>query len=257
MGFDLVTFFAQIVNLFVLVWLLKRFLYRPILEVIEKRQQEIRNTVQAAENMRLASEKERKKWEKEKQIYETEHQKELSQISQELEEKRKEGLAEIKSSLQRQRLKMQNDLLAEMSALHTDIGHFIATDFMHLAGVALKDLSGCCPLDQALNLFLKKIRSLDKKEVKKINIIIQKQNLIFINSSETLSKKQIEETTHILQKMFDIPSRCKIKFNTVPELILGVEMRTGDVSLDWNIKAYLDILNANLDATMANLTAEK
>ena len=38
MGFDLVTFVAQIVNLFVLVWLLKRFLYRPILEVIEKRQ---------------------------------------------------------------------------------------------------------------------------------------------------------------------------------------------------------------------------
>ena len=38
MGFDLVTFIAQIVNLFVLVWLLKRFLYRPILEVIEKRQ---------------------------------------------------------------------------------------------------------------------------------------------------------------------------------------------------------------------------
>ena len=66
MGFDLVTFIAQIVNLFVLVWLLKRFLYRPILEVIEKRQQEIRNKLQAAEDMRIESQKERKKWEKEK-----------------------------------------------------------------------------------------------------------------------------------------------------------------------------------------------
>ena len=64
MGFDLVTFIAQIVNLFVLVWLLKRFLYRPILEVIEKRQQEIRDKVQAADDIRLQSEKERKKWEK-------------------------------------------------------------------------------------------------------------------------------------------------------------------------------------------------
>lgn len=257
MGFDLVTFFAQIVNLFVLVWLLKRFLYHPILEVIEKRQQEIKNTVQAAEDMRLASEKERKKWEKEKQTYEAEHQKELSQITQELEEKRKEGLAEIKTSLQRQRLKMQNDLLAEMSALHTDIGHFIATDFMHLAGVALKDLSGCCPLDQALNLFLKKIRKLDKKDLKKINIVIQKQKLIFINSSETLSQKQVKDITETLKKAFHLPQKCKIKFNIVPELILGIELRTGDISLDWNIKAYLDILNANLDATMANLTAEK
>ena len=256
MGFDPVTFVAQIVNLFVLVWLLKRFLYRPILEVIEKRQQEIRNKVQAAEDVRLQSEKERKKWEKEKSDYETEHQKELSQISQELEEKRKEGLAEIKSSLQRQRLKMQNDLLAEMAALHTDIGHFIATDFVHLAGIALKELSNCCPLDQALNLFLKKIVTLDKYDIKKINIIIQKQNLIFINSSETLSKKQTDNITKILKKSFHLPKKCKIKFNVVPELILGLEMRTGDISLDWNLKAYLDILNANLDATMANLTAE-
>ena len=256
MGFDLVTFVAQIVNLFVLVWLLKRFLYRPILEVIEKRQQEIRNTVQAAEDMRLESQKERKKWEKEKQAYEAEHQKELSQITQELEEKRKDGLNEIKSSLQRQRLKMQNDLLAEMTALHTDIGHFIATDFMHLAGVALKDLSSCCPLDQALNLFLKKIRKLDKKDLKKINIIIQKQKLIFINSSETLTQKQMKEITETLKKAFHLPAKCKINFDVIPELILGIEMRTGDISLDWNIKAYLDILNANLDATMANLTAE-
>ena len=257
MGFDLVTFIAQIVNLFVLVWLLKRFLYRPILEVIEKRQQEIRDKVQTAENMRLESEKERKKWEREKSAYEAEHQKELSQITQELEEKRKEGLAEIKSSLQRQRLKMQNDLLAEMSALHTDIGHFIATDFMHLAGVALKDLSSCCPLDQALNLFLKKIKALDKKDLKKINIVIQKQNLVFINSSETLTQKQVKEITETLKKAFHLSPKCKIKFNVIPELILGIEMRTGDISLDWNIKAYLDILNANLDATMANLTAEK
>ena len=257
MGFDFVTFVAQIVNLFVLVWLLKRFLYRPILEVIEKRQQEIRDKVQLADTMKKQIEKEQKKWEEEKKSYENEHQKELNQITQELEEKRKEGLAEIKSSLQRQRLKMQNDLLAEMSALHTDIGHFIASDFVRLAGTALQELSNCCPLDQALNLFLKKIKYLDKKEIKKINIIIKKQNLIFINSSKALSKKQMKETIQTLQKTFDLPQKCKVKFEIIPELILGVEMRTGDVSLDWNLKAYLDILNANLDATLANLTAEK
>ena len=60
MGIDPITFFAQIVNLFVLVWLLKHFLYHPILNVIEKRQQEIRDKVQSAENVRLEAEKERK-----------------------------------------------------------------------------------------------------------------------------------------------------------------------------------------------------
>ena len=257
MGFDLVTFIAQIINLFVLVWLLKRFLYRPILEVIEKRQQEIRDKVQAAEDIRLQSEKERKKWETEKNTYESEHQKELNRVTQELEEKRKEGLAEIRSTLQRQRIKMQNDLLAEMDALHTDIGNFIAKDFMQLAGQALKELSNCCPLDQAINLFLKSLKKLDKKQIKKINIILKNQKVIYIYSSNTLNKKQTLEITRIIQKLFVIPSKCKITFLVIPELILGLEMRTGDISIDWSLKSYLDTLNANLDATLANLVAEK
>ena len=257
MGFDLVTFIAQIVNLFVLVWLLKRFLYHPILAVIEKRQQEIRDKIQAAEDIKLQSEKERKKWEKEKSDYETEHQKELSQITQELEEKKKEGLSEIKSSLQRQRIKMQNDLLAEMGALHTEIGNFIAKDFMHLATEALKELSNCCPLDQAINLFLRKLKNIEKKEIQKVNIILKKQNVIYINSSNTLDKKQVQEISKALQKIFKIPAKCKIKFGIVPELILGLEMRTGDISIDWNLKAYLDTLHTNLDATLANMVTEK
>ena len=257
MGFDLVTFFAQIVNLFVLVWLLKRFLYRPILKVIEKRQQEIRDKVQAADDIRLASEKERKKWEKEKSAYETEHQEELNQISQELEEKRKEGLTEIKSSLQRQRLKMQNDLLAEVEALHTEIGDFIAKDFMQLTGQALKELSNCCPLDQAVSLFLKNFKKLDKKEIKKINTVLKNQKVIYISSSNTLTKDQTQEIIKTIQKIFTIPPKCKINFDVAPDLILGLEMRTGDISIDWSLKSYLDTLNANLDATIANLVAEK
>ena len=257
MGFDLITFFAQIVNLFVLVWLLKRFLYHPIVDVIEKRQQEIRDKIQMTENMRLHIEKEQKKWENEKNTYELEHQKELSLVTQELETKRKEGLEEIKSSLQRQRLKMQNDLLAEMDALHTDIGHFIATDFMLLASQALKDLSNCCPLEQSINLFLKKLKELDKNEIKNINLILKKQNVIFVNSSNTLTKNQSLEITKLIQKLFSLPPKYKITFNVVPELILGLEMRTGDLSIEWNLKAYLNTLHANLDATLANLIAEK
>ena len=257
MGFDLVTFVAQIVNLFVLVWLLKRFLYRPILKVIEKRQQEIRDKIKTAEDMRLQSEKERKKWEKEMSDYETEHQKELNKITLELDEKRKEGLAEIKSFLQKQRLKMQNDLLAEMAALQTDIGHFIATDFIQLANQALHELSNCCPLDQAIRLFLNELKNLGKNDINSINFILEKQYVIFINSSNKLTQNQKDEITKLIQKIFDLSPKHKIKFNEVSELILGLEMRIGDISVAWNLKSYLDTLNANLDATLANFVAEK
>ena len=53
MGIDWVTFFAQIVNLIVLVLLLKKFLYRPILNAVDKRQAEILNRVNGAKKSEL------------------------------------------------------------------------------------------------------------------------------------------------------------------------------------------------------------
>ena len=48
MSIDWITVAAQIANFLVLVWLLKRFLYRPILDGIHAREAEITNRMQVA-----------------------------------------------------------------------------------------------------------------------------------------------------------------------------------------------------------------
>jgi F-type H+-transporting ATPase subunit b len=47
-SFDWTTFAIEIVNFLILVWLLQRFLYRPVLTVIEQRKAKIEQTLQAA-----------------------------------------------------------------------------------------------------------------------------------------------------------------------------------------------------------------
>lgn len=48
-GFDPVMLAAQIVNFLIILYLLKRFLYKPVLEVIKKRQENIEEGVRQAE----------------------------------------------------------------------------------------------------------------------------------------------------------------------------------------------------------------
>ena len=48
MSIDWVTVLAQIANFLVLLWLLKRFLYRPILDGIDAREAEIAKRIAAA-----------------------------------------------------------------------------------------------------------------------------------------------------------------------------------------------------------------
>jgi len=56
MQFDWTSFGLEVVNFLVLVWLLKRFLYRPVLAVIEKRQAATANTIADAESLRREAE---------------------------------------------------------------------------------------------------------------------------------------------------------------------------------------------------------
>ncbi|MCX5870368.1 MAG: F0F1 ATP synthase subunit delta [Deltaproteobacteria bacterium] len=56
MEFDWTTFALEVLNFLVLVWLLKRFFYRPVLAVIEARQEECAKTIADAEAVRLEAE---------------------------------------------------------------------------------------------------------------------------------------------------------------------------------------------------------
>ncbi len=49
MQIDWLTVIAQIVNFLILVWLLKRFLYQPVINAMDQREQRIAERLQKAE----------------------------------------------------------------------------------------------------------------------------------------------------------------------------------------------------------------
>ena len=51
MNFDWSTFLLEILNFFILLWLLQRFLYRPVLDVIQTRQRNIQATLEDARRL--------------------------------------------------------------------------------------------------------------------------------------------------------------------------------------------------------------
>ncbi len=56
MQFDWTTFILEILNFLVLVWILQRFLYRPVLAILDARQQRIKEQTEHAEQLRNEAE---------------------------------------------------------------------------------------------------------------------------------------------------------------------------------------------------------
>src|SRR5699024_5956475 len=110
MSIDWVTVFAQIINFLVLVWLLKRFLYRPILNGIDAREAEIkRRMAEAGEAQKKAQAAEAEYRQQQKQLL-SDQNAVVEQALRESEDQRDTLLAEARSKLEQEQKDWQKHL---------------------------------------------------------------------------------------------------------------------------------------------------
>ena len=93
------TFLLEIFNFLVLVWILKRFLYQPVLNVIARRRATIENQLAEAKQLHADSDALKEQYEHRLADWEQERQKAMDKLMHELEEKRLHQLDELKAEL--------------------------------------------------------------------------------------------------------------------------------------------------------------
>lgn len=104
------TFVLEIINFLVLVWILKRFLYQPVLGVIARRRQAIEKQLADAHQLRDQAEDSKLRYENRLADWNQERQQALDKLHVELEQKRQEGLSRLKTELAEE---MEKNRIAE------------------------------------------------------------------------------------------------------------------------------------------------
>jgi F-type H+-transporting ATPase subunit b len=111
MQIDTTTFVLQLVNFAVLVWLLQRFLYRPVLAAIDRRRAAVEQTMSDARGLRAQAEELRARYEAQLADWERERLRARAALDTELAAARARGLAEVAQTVERER-----DRLAALQA---------------------------------------------------------------------------------------------------------------------------------------------
>ncbi len=247
MGFSWVTFVAQIVNLLVLIWLLKRFLYKPILNAIDRRQAFIMDKVQKAQEAKDLAEKERVALTEKRLLFEQEQTKRLDALAQDIAGLKSRRLVDLDEEINLLRQKKKTELTQEIQSAELEIRNLFAAQFMQLSHKAMADLSGLAPLEQAVALFQKRVGPLKKSEKEKIRNALSRQSVIFISTSAPLPDRTKAALVAFARRAFELPSTAKIQVRTDAALILGIELSAGDITLEWHLKSYLDALAAHIN----------
>jgi F-type H+-transporting ATPase subunit b len=134
------TFVLEFINFLVLVWLLKRFLYKPVLEIIEQRRAAIEATLAEAETRHSDAEKLQAHYETRVADWEQERQQSREALVRELEIEREHQLADLKTELALEREKShaadarrQADSQRQMESTALEHGARFASRLLSLA----------------------------------------------------------------------------------------------------------------------------
>ena len=101
------TFLLEIVNFLVLVWILKHFLYNPVIDVITRRREKIEQTQQAAQEERRAGEALRAQYENRLADWEREKEAARTAFQGEIERERVHRLEALATELEGERRKQE------------------------------------------------------------------------------------------------------------------------------------------------------
>ncbi|MCK9607079.1 MAG: hypothetical protein M0R33_11600 [Methylomonas sp.] len=251
MQIDWLTVAAQWINFLILMWLLRRFLYQPIVQAMDKRQQTMAANARAAEQKMQQAEQEADNYRNQLAELET-HRTALMTAARQAAENEREKLAkqaraefEILSQqwrhdLAREKTECQNRLCNELSRLIT------AT-----ARKALQDLSSQ-ELEQALfDNFLNRLNALSTRE----------KQLLSASGPEDMalaSSRELDEAsrTRFADAMKRIlpHSNVNVRFEVLPDSRLGLILTSPAYTLEWRVERYFEELQAELD-TLLNRAA--
>lgn len=103
MQLDWSTIVLEIINFLVLVWLLKRFLYQPVLQAIARRKAEIEASIAGADTKRAEADSLRQQYENRLSDWEHERSAARAVLQQELDGERRHRLEELRATLESER----------------------------------------------------------------------------------------------------------------------------------------------------------
>jgi len=245
MSIDWITVTAQIANFLVLVWLLKRFLYQPILDGIEAREVEITNRMQEAGRAKEKAEATEADYSNKVHALDVAQSEMSETIRKTAEEKRDTLLADARQRLEQERLSWQAHLDADARKYATKLHTAGAGALLSLTRKALIDLSDETLEERITHQLIKQIKPMAADLTRAAGDAI----IVKVTSHEPLSQAAKDNLTVELNAAFPDIS---VKFDANAEQAPGLVLRMGGAQVAWTVDSYIEELKTLIGTQLAN-----
>ncbi|TAL07748.1 MAG: F0F1 ATP synthase subunit B [Porticoccaceae bacterium] len=247
---DWFTVGAQVLNFLILVWLLKRFLYRPILDAIDAREQRIAAALADADTTRAEAERARDEFQRKSEAFEQQRAALLTKATDEAKAERRRLLDEARETADALRARRMQTLSNDAGVLMQTISRTAQREVFAIARKALTDLAAANLEERVVDVFIHRLREMDVQAKEAFASALKTASgPAFVRSAFDLPAPQREALQNALNETFS--AEILVTFETAPNLISGIEFGSNGQKITWSISDYL----ASLEKALAELLA--
>jgi F-type H+-transporting ATPase subunit b len=260
---DWFTVAAQIINFLILAWLLKRFLYRPILDALDAREKRIASNLAAAVEKERVAEAERSRFQQKNEEFDRRLNELLAAAADEARAERKRLLAAANMDAEELRRRRHKAQRREYQALRHAIEQRTCAEVFAIARKALADLADTTLEAHMAEVFIRRMRSLDPEEkanlAAAVGIFMARGELQHETAMAGISSPSRADGTGsgeiTIRSAFELPAaqqeaiaaairetvhgEISLHFKPEPNLISGIELVASGYKVAWSIAGYV------------------
>jgi F-type H+-transporting ATPase subunit b len=232
------TFILEIINFLVLLWLLKRFLYRPVLDVIARRREGIERQLEGAKSVQDEAQALQARYESRLADWERERQQRLQALEREIAAERAARLQAIAAEEAAAREKQQVLAQREAEAAARQLEEQALESAAGFAARLLRDLSGPELERQLVGLALAQLADLPAEQRESLQRgAVAADGGVLVTSAYELPVPEQERLRQALSGL--APEGANLRFEQDPELLAGLHISVGSSVLGLNLRDEL------------------
>ncbi len=255
MEIDWFTVGAQIVNFAILLGLLAKFLYRPILNAVESREQRIQQRIDDSQQAMREAEQRREEYRTKIEEFEAQRERAFRELQQEVEAKRADLLDGIRQDIQERRRRWIRRFQGEQQRFFQEYRDRLADELFAGLRQAAGDLADVRLEGQIVQKFVDELHKLDETTLDEMVESLETdadasgELSLTVETRWELASGLRDEIESAFSEVLERP--VDVEFARENELLAGIEFNVAGHRFGWSLRSYLEGLRAELDSVVA------
>jgi len=242
---DWLTVAAQIVNFLVLVWLLKRFLYKPITNAMRHREEQIEERLSEAKAARQEAEEEAQELRQKEEKLEARKDEILNDAHKEAEDLRARLDTEIREDMEEKRAAWKQHLAEEQEAFVASLQRQAGKQILEIVERVLSDYADTDTTERVVATFTKHLEALDQNARENMTKAAAEQDEpAVVQTGTKIGSATKGQITRAIRKA--LSTDIDIDYREDPNMVFGVRLNIGDYTVEWSAIRYLKRLEMEL-----------